>query len=321
MLRYTIRRILWIIPVILGVAILIFSIMYAVPGDPTLAILGSDATQEQREAKKEELGLNDPYLVQLGRFMYQTFIKGDLGTSYVYGTSVMKEMLSRLPRTLLLGMSMVVVQVIVGIPLGIWAATHHNGLADRICMLIALLGVSIPQFWFALMLVIVFSLNLGWLPSHGIGGIQYYILPILAGCLGGLATTARQTRSSMLEVIHSDYISTARAKGVSEHDVIWKHALPNALIPIITIVGHGIGMSLAGTVLIETVFSIPGIGIYMTAAIGNRDYPVIRGSVVLYAAMFAIVMLIVDLVYAFVDPRIKSQYEGSVKRRRRKNNG
>ncbi len=303
---------------ILGVAVLIFTIMYFVPGDPTLAILGSDASQAAREAKRIEMGLTDPYIVQLGRFLYQTFLRFDMGTSYVYGTSVMAEMMARLPRTLLLGLSMVVVQVVLGIPLGIWAATHHGKFADRLCMVIALAGVSIPQFWFALMLVIIFGLNLGWLPTHGIGGIQYFILPIIAGCLGGLATTARQTRSSMLEVINSDYITTARAKGVSEHDVIWKHALPNALLPVITIVGHGIGMCLAGTVLIETVFSIPGIGIYMTNAIGARDYPVVQGSVVIYAIMFAIVMLIVDLVYAFVDPRIKAQYEGSVRVSKRK---
>ena len=197
-----------------------------------------------------------------------------------------------------------------GTPLGIIAATHRNGIADRIFMFIAMLGVSVPAFWLALMMVVVFSVKLGWLPAFGVGGFKYYIMPCLANCLAGVATQARQTRSSMLEVIRSDYVTTAKAKGLSEREVLLKHALPNALIPIITIVGNGMGMMLGGTVVIENVFSIPGIGSYMTSAINSRDYPIVMGVVLLLGLIFSLIMLLVDVVYAFVDPRIKAQYEG-----------
>jgi peptide/nickel transport system permease protein len=200
-------------------------------------------------------------------------------------------------------------QIVIGIPLGVTAAVHHNGFADRLCMFIALLGVSIPSFWLGLMLVRLFALNLGILPAYGVGGIQYFIMPCICNSFAGIATQARQTRSSMLDVIRSDYISTARAKGVSERDVIYKHALPNALIPVITVLGNGLANIFGGAVVIETVFSIPGIGMYMTSAIGNRDYPVVRGCVVLLAIVFSFVVLLVDLVYAFVDPRIRAQFE------------
>jgi peptide/nickel transport system permease protein len=298
------------IPVILGVSILIFTIMYFVPGDPARFILGVEATVAEVAAKRTDMGLNDPYLVQMGRFLYETFIRFDLGTSYVLNTPVLKELLTRLPYTLTIGLLCMLLQIAVGIPLGVTAAVHHNGFADRLCMFIALLGVSVPSFWLGLMLVLLFSLKLGILPAYGVGGIQHFIMPVICNSFAGIATQARQTRSSMLDVIHSDYITTARANGMSERDIIYQHALPNALIPVITIIGNGMANILGGTVVIETVFSIPGMGLYMTNAIGNRDYPVVRGSVVLLAIIFSLIVLLVDLVYAFVDPRIKAQFEG-----------
>lgn len=316
MARYIAKRLLMMIPVVLGVAILIFTIMYFTPGDPAAIVLGGSPTQVQIEAKREEMGLNEPYLVRLGEFLSDTFLHFDLGTSYITNSSVAKELFSRIPRTLIISMVCMLMQIGIGIPLGITAAVHQNGLADRFCMLVALAGVSIPSFWLGMMLVIVFSLNLGWLPAYGIGGFQYYILPCLATAFGGIATQARQTRSSMLEVIRSDYITTARAKGLSERDILYKHALPNALIPVITVIGNGFGMMLSGAVVIETVFSIPGTGIYMMSAINNRDYPVVQGTVVFLAITFSVIMLLVDLVYAFVDPRIKAQYEGKKKRKK-----
>lgn len=315
MSRYIIKRLLWMIPVMLGIAILIFSIMYICPGDPAQAMLGAGATQVEIEAKRAELGLNDPYIIRLGNYLKQVFLHFDLGTSYMYGTPVLSGLLSRMRYTLVIALICMLLQVLVGTPLGIMAATHRNGVADRICMFIALLGVSIPAFWLALMLVVVFAVNLGWLPTYGVGGIEYFILPCVANCFAGIATQARQTRSSMLEVIRSDYITTAKAKGLSKRDVLLKHALPNALIPIITIVGNGMGMMLGGTVIIENVFSIPGVGSYMTSAINQRDYPIVMGGVLVLGLIFSLIMLLVDIVYAYVDPRIKAQYES--KRRRK----
>jgi ABC-type dipeptide/oligopeptide/nickel transport system permease component len=204
----------------------------------------------------------------------------------------------------------------VGTPLGIIAAVNHNGLGDRISQFISIFGVSLPNFWVALMLVLFFSVRLGWLPPYGIGGIQYYILPCIALSFPGIATQARQTRSSMLEVIRSDYIVTARAKGMSENRVIFRHALPNALLPVVTIIGNGIGMLLAGAVVIESIFSIPGIGMYLVGGINARDYAVVQSSVIFLAIVFTFVMLLVDLVYALIDPRIKAQFAG---KKRRKN--
>ena len=315
MSRYIIKRLLWMIPVMLGIAILIFSIMYICPGDPAQAMLGAGATQVEIEAKRAELGLNDPYIIRLGNYLKQVFLHFDLGTSYMYGTPVLSGLLSRMSYTLVIALICMLLQVLVGTPLGIMAATHRNGVADRICMFIALLGVSIPAFWLALMLVVVFAVNLGWLPTYGVGGIEYFILPCVANCFAGIATQARQTRSSMLEVIRSDYITTAKAKGLSKRDVLLRHALPNALIPIITIVGNGMGMMLGGTVIIENVFSIPGVGSYMTSAINQRDYPIVMGGVLVLGLIFSLIMLLVDIVYAYVDPRIKAQYES--KRRRK----
>ena len=251
------------IPVMLGIAILIFTIMYFCPGDPAALMLGAGATQVEIAQKRIELGLDQPYFIRLLQYLKQVFIDLDLGDSYVYGTSVSAGIMSRMRYTLLIALSSMGLQILIGMPLGIVAATHRNGLADRICMMIALLGVSIPGFWLALMMVVLFSVKLGWLPLYGVGGIQYFILPVIANSFAGIATQARQTRSSMLEVIRSDYVATARAKGLSEREVLFKHALPNALIPIITIVGNGMGMMLGGAVVIENVFSIPGIGSYM----------------------------------------------------------
>ena len=314
MIRYVGKRLLWMIPVMLGIAILIFSIMYICPGDPAQSLLGPSATAVELAAKREEMGLNDPYIVRLGRYLYETFIKFDLGTSYKFGTSVFAGLMERMQYTLVIALLCMALQVFIGTPLGIMAATHHNGLWDRVSMFLALVGVSIPAFWLALMLVLIFAVNLGWLPTSGISnGLSSFILPCIANSFAGIATQARHTRSSMLEVIRSDYIVTAKAKGLNSKTVLFKHALPNALIPIITIVGNGMGMMLGGTVIIENVFAIPGVGRYMTDAINSRDYPVVMGGVLILGLIFSLIMLLVDIVYAFVGPRIKAQYEGKKK--------
>ena len=250
MWKYIVKRLLWMIPVLLGISVVIFTIMYFCPGDPAAAILGNAATPAAIAEKRAELGLDEPYLVRLLSYLNQVFLHFDLGTSYFQNQSVMSGILYRLPYTATIAVICMLLQILIGTPLGITAAVHQNGLADRICMVIALAGVSVPGFWLAMMLVLLFSVKLGWLPPYGVGGIQYFILPCIANAFAGIASQARQTRSSMLEVIRSDYIVTARAKGLSEREILYKHALPNALIPIITVVGNGMGMMLGGTVVI-----------------------------------------------------------------------
>ncbi len=311
MLKYILKRLLWMIPVILGVAVFIFSILYFVPGDPAQIILGQDATADEIDALREDLGLNEPYVVQMGQFLTNTFIHGDLGYSYFTHIPVTKELIARIPRTLFLGLSTMVLTLLLGIPLGVMAAVHQNQFADRFCMVVALAGVSMPGFWLALMLVILFSLKLGWLPATGIGGFEYYILPIVSQTFFGVGGQARMSRSSMLEVIRSDYVVTARAKGLTEGEVIYKHALPNALMPIITVAGARLAVIFGGSVITETVFSIPGVGSYMIGAINTRDYNIVRGSVLFLAIIFSLCMLLVDITYALVDPRIKAQYSSS----------
>jgi ABC-type dipeptide/oligopeptide/nickel transport system permease component len=306
--RYVLRRLLQMIPVVIGVTILVFTIMYFIPGDPVRLMLGAEPTPAQIEAKRAELGLNEPYLVRLAKYVEGIVLHFDFGESWVYHKPVTAELLQRFPRTLTIALICMLLQVLIGTPLGIVAAVNRNGWGDRISMFIALFGVSMPNFWIALMLVLLFSVKLGWLPPYGMDGIQYYILPCLANAFPGIATQARQTRSSLLEVIRSDYITTARAKGMSEWQILFKHALPNALLPVITIIGNGMGMMLGGTVIIEMIFAIPGVGWYLVGAINNRDINVVQSSVIFLAIAFALIMLLVDLAYAFIDPRVKAQF-------------
>ena len=309
MARYIIKRLLLMIPVLLGVTILIFTIMYFAKGDPAQMMLGSNATPESIEAKREELGLNDPYIVRLGRYMRDVFLHFDFGKSYINGRSVAGDILSKIPNTFTIALLSVALALLIGIPLGVIAATHQNKLADRISMIISFIGVSMPGFWVALLLLIVFALNLRWFPVNGTkAGAISFVLPCIACALNGVASLARQTRSSMLEVIRSDYVVTARAKGQSERKVIYSHALRNALIPIITSAGGIFGSLMGGALVIETVFGIPGLGMYMVSSINNRDYPCIQGGVICIAIAFGFLMLFIDLIYAFVDPRIKAQY-------------
>jgi peptide/nickel transport system permease protein len=287
--------------------------MYFVPGDPVQIALGDSATQAQIEEARERMGLNQPFIVRMGNYLYQLFFRFSFGTSYLYGTDVGTELLARFPRTLTLALMSVSLTVLLGVPLGIYSAINSNKIQDRMTMFITLLLNSMPGFWLALMLVLLFSLKLGLLPSFGATSIVHYILPTISNGLGQLAGLARQTRSSMLEVIRADYVVTARSKGLSERKVIWGHALPNALIPIITICGARFGILLGGTTITETVFTIPGIGLYMISGINSRDYNIVQGAMIYIAFTFSIMMLITDLIYAFIDPRIKARYVGSKK--------
>ena len=308
MWKYIVKRLLWLILIAWCVALLIFTIMWFVPGDPAEMILGQEATFEELEFYREMHGLNDPFFTQLFRFLYDTFIRFDLGTSYVYKTPVIQEMLVRVPRSLALGWISIGLNTIIGIPLGIFTARHRNSFGDQGVMVAAMVGISMPQFWFALMMVVLFAQILGWLPPFGIGTWKHWIMPVIACSIAGISMNARQTRAAVLENIRADYVVTARAKGLPERTVDYKHMLPNALIPVVSDLGMQLSFIVAGSVVIESVFSFPGIGTYMLNGINGRDYPVIRGCVLLLAIFSAVVILLVDLVYAYLDPRIKAQY-------------
>lgn len=323
MVKYVLKRLLWMIPVIAGVSLLIFTLMYFVPGNLAQIILGPSATQVEIQAKELELGLKDPFLVQLGRFLKQTFIDFDLGKSYITSVPVKDELVQRFPRTLILAIASTMISLGVGVPLGVTAAVHQDKPADYLTMAVALLGISTPGFWLALMMVLLFAVKLHWVPATGIIGFKSWILPCISNAVIGISTQARQSRSSMLDVIHSDYIVMARSKGLSENKVIWGHALPNALIPVITIAGSVFGNMMGGSLIIESVFAIPGVGYYMIGAVNNRDYMVVRSCVILLSIVFSLIVLLTDLVLAAIDPRIKSQFAGSVGRKkikRRKEN-
>ena len=308
MWRYIVKRILWLVVIVICVALVIFTVMWFVPGDPARIILGAEASEADVVALRDIMGLNDPFLVQLGKFMSDTFLHLDFGVSYTYKVPVIQEFGVRLPRTLLLGMASIILNMVIGVPMGITAATHRNSLRDRGLLVGAIFFNSMPQFFFALVMVVIFSLKLGWLPPLGIGTWKHWILPIAASALSGIAQVARQTRSSVLETIRADFVTTARAKGLEERKVIYKHMLPNALIPVVSDLGMHLSMIVGGSVVIETVFAFPGIGKYMLDGISGRDYPVIRGCVLILATFSAVIVLLVDLIYAFLDPRIKAQY-------------
>ena len=315
MRKYVINRLLWMLFVLVGAAILIFTILYFIPGNTATHFLGEGATAEDMARFNAIHGLDQPYTVQLYRFLTNLFLRGDMGISFKFNTPVIDELLSRIPRTLFLGVSCILVNALIGIPLGMMAALHQNKWQDTLCMVLALLFVSLPNFWVALQLVDIFALKLGWVPVFGIEGWNSWILPIFAASMSGVAANARQTRSSMLETIRADFITTARAKGVDEKKVVRKHMLPNALIPVVTGLGVGLSKSIAGSVVIEQIFTIPGVGTYMLSGINNYDYPIVRSSVVVLAAFSSLVMLLVDIVYAMIDPRIKAQYAGRAKER------
>ena len=313
MYKYIAKRLLMLIPVILGVTFIVFFILNLSPGDPAAIILGDQASAEALAMKREELGLNDPLLVRYGRYIIN-MLHGDLGTSYKNNLSVWDQVITRFPNTAVLAVAAILVALLIGISVGIISAKNQYSALDNVSMVTALIGVSMPSFWMGLLLVIVFSLKFGWFPSQGMGTglvplLKSLVLPAITLGTSAAATIARMTRSTMLEVIRQDYIDTARAKGVSEKTITYRHMLKNALIPIITAVGLQFGTLLGGAMLTETVFSWPGLGRLMVEAIKSKDIPLVLGSVIFLAVMFTVVNLGVDIIYAFVDPRIKSQYK------------
>ena len=307
MLKYILKRILLMIPAILATSFIIYFAMNMTGGDPALSLAPENASEEQIQQIRVELGLDKPVLVRYGKYMLGMF-KGDLGKSYVTQKDVFKTYMGRLPNTLELAFTAVFIATLIAIPLGIYTAIHQNTWKDTGGMIFALFGVSMPNFWLGLMLILLFSVGLHWVPSGGKGGFNTLILPAVTVGLGFAALITRTTRSAMLDVIRQDYMTTARAKGASEKEVIFQHGLRNALIPIITVIGMQLSNALTGSVLAETVFSWPGIGRLIVDSIAKRDTPMVTGAIIMSCVLMCVVNLVVDLVYAFFDPRIKAQY-------------
>lgn len=316
MLKYIIKRVLWMIPIILGVLLIVFTISYFTPGDPVKAILGTGYTPEAYAEKRLELGLDQPFFVQFVNYVID-LLHGDMGVSYIYGHSVAGEIATRVGITLKIGVMGVIVTAALGIPAGIISATHQYSVLDSSVTVISLIFAGMPGFWLALVSVLLFSLTLRWLPATGLEHWYSYILPVLANALPSVANVARMARSSTLEVIRMDYIRTARAKGLKEGVVIRRHVLKNALVPVVTVVGMQMGFVMAGSVIVESIFSIPGLGSYMMTGINNRDYPVINATVLVLAISVCVMNLLVDIAYAYIDPRIKAQYENTSKRKKK----
>ena len=308
MYKYILKRLLLMIPTMFFVMILVFTINYFSEGDPVSDILGPEATQEQYDQKREELGLNDPYHEQLFRYVKNIVTEFDFGTSYKTGKPVIEEVLERFPTTLLLTLCSMAIATVLGVLLGVISAVKQYSVLDYLATLTSLVGVSIPSFWLGLMLMLVFALQLGWFPASGFYGPKYWVLPAIAIAVIPLSTITRMTRSAMLEVVRQDYMRTAKAKGLSETQTILKHGLKNTLIPVITVIGIQTGRTLAGSIVVESIFSIPGLGSLIVNAINARNYPTIQGSILFCALTFCLINLLVDILYAYIDPRIKSQY-------------
>jgi ABC-type dipeptide/oligopeptide/nickel transport system permease component len=302
--RYIVLRLLWVVPVVLGVSLIVFAIMKMVPGDVAQVIAGLDGTAEDVELIRRDLGLDRPVHEQYLTFLWRS-LQGDFGRSAVTKRPVIEEISSRIGPTAELAVAAFAVSVVVGLIAGIISATHRYTIWDNLATLISLIGVSMPVFWLGLMLVLLFSVALGWLPSSGAGTPAQLVLPALALGSASTAIIARQTRSGLLEVLNQDYVRTARAKGLTERSVLIRHALKNALIPTITVAGLQVGFLMGGSVLAETVFARPGLGRLLVDSIARRDIPVVQTTIMLLSVTFVFVNLIVDLLYVKLDPRIQ----------------
>jgi len=309
MYKYILKRLAFLIPVILVVSLLVFCLM-SLAGDPVYSVAGENMTEEQIEVLREQMGLNDPLVLRYVRYMAGVF-HGDLGQSIYGGKDVWGEYISRLPYTVYLALAAMAVTLIIALPVGIIAAVKQNTWVDAVSSTFAIAGLSIPGFWLGLMLILLFAIKLGWLPVTGAeDGLKSIIMPAITAGIGNAALVTRMTRSSMLDTLRQDYLRTARAKGVSERKVVLKHALGNALIPIITIVGSQFSILFGGAVVTEMVFAWPGVGNLTVTAIRGNDYTMVTGCVIMTTIFTALVLLLVDILYAYVDPRIKAQYTG-----------
>ncbi len=312
---YTLRRLVLLVPVLVGVSVVVFLVMHLAPGDPAVVMLGPIASEEDVRRIRTELGLDQPLHVQYGKWLWNA-VQGDFGRSITMKRPVLPEILARFEATLILTFASLLISSILGVAAGVISAVKPYSWFDRASMLFALLGISMPVFWLGIVLIVIFALKLGWLPAGGMYSpgskdlsdlLQHLVLPAVTLAAASIALVARLTRSSMLEVIRQDYIRTARAKGLRERTMIVRHALKNALIPVVTVIGLQVGYLLGGAILTETVFSWPGLGLLMVQAILARDFPIVQGGVLLIGITFVLTNLIVDLCYAYLNPRIHYQ--------------
>jgi ABC-type dipeptide/oligopeptide/nickel transport system permease component len=304
MLRYILKRVLLILPTFFGVSIILFVIMHLAPGDPVLVLVGvSPNSAEDYRRIMQSLGLDQPLYIQYLRFL-ERFFQGDLGRSIITHVPVWDELLVRFPRTIVLSVAAMTMSIAMAIPAGVLSATKQNSMTDNLSMAAAIFGISMPSFWLGVALIYIFSYRLGLTPMSGIGGIEYLILPTIT--LGALSAgmLARLTRSSMLEVLRQDYVRTARSKGLSGRAVVYKHALKNAMIPVVTVIGQRFGMLLGGAMIVETVFGYPGLGSLLVIAASEKDYPVVQGVLLITTFTTVLVYLLVDILYAYIDPRV-----------------
>ncbi len=308
MLKYTIKRLLALIPTMLVLSFIVYWIM-SLTGDPVMTVLGDTATPEEIASMRESLGLDDPFIIRYARYI-NDILHGNFGKG-LYGNDVWEEFRVRIPYTLELAVAAMFVTVVIAIPCGIIAAVKQNTWIDTVLSALAMAGISLPSFWLGLMMIILFAVKLGWLPTSGANGPTSIIMPAIVSGVSNASLVARMSRSSMVDQLHADYLRTARAKGVKERVVVLKHALGNALIPIITIVGSQFSILMGGTVVTETVFSWPGVGAYLVSCIRWNDYTMVTSFTLLITVFIALVLLAVDILYAFVDPRIKARYTKS----------
>jgi peptide/nickel transport system permease protein len=306
------------IPTLLGITLIILMFIMVTPGDPVRIMLGTQYSEEEMAIVREDLGLNKPFLMRYTSYLGNIFLHGDFGTSYRTKAPVLGEILQRFPYSLMLCSISMLLATGIGIPIGIYAATHQYTLKDNAAIFASLFCVSMPSFWFALLLIQLLCVSLKIFPVAGVADWKGWILPAFTLALGYAAAIARQMRSNMLEVIRQDYVTTARAKGQSEMIVRYRHALKNAVIPVIMTIGGIFGMALGGSLITETIFSLPGLGSYMISALTARDYPVIQTCVLFMSATFSVVLLLTDIAFAIVDPRIRAQYGGKTKKARKR---
>lgn len=307
MFKYICKRLLMMVPVLIGISFVIFVLMDITPGDPARFILGDYASNEAVDALRDQLGLNDPFFKRYFEYLLQV-IQGDFGTSWQTNVPVLQELGSRIPTTLVLALIATCLMTLIGVPLGIISAIKRHTAIDTVCTFGAFILASVPSFWLGLMMMLLFSLKLGWLPATGVGSIANFIMPSITLASVMLASLLRMSRSSMLEVTRQDYIRTARAKGADEKRIVMKHALRNALLPIITLVGLNFGNLMGGTLIIESVFAMPGLGTLIINSVKVKNTPVVLGGILFVAVCISVITLLVDIIYSFIDPRIRDQY-------------
>ena len=308
MIRYVAKRFLMLIPLVLCITFVVYGLMSLAPGDPATIMLPSNAPQEQKDALNHALGYDRPFLVKYADFVYNLVFKGDFGISYRTQQPIINEFKTRLPISITLAFTSLTLAACIGVPLGVLSAVKQYSLLDTIPSVMALTLSAVPSFWFGMMLIYFLAYKLGLFPSFGMGGIEHWVLPTLTIAVVYAAEILRYTRSSMLETIRADYVRTARAKGVAERTVIWKHAMKNGLLPVVTLLGSSFGAQIGGAIVTENLYNLPGLGTLTLLSINMRDTPTVVATSVIFATLYNIILILVDLMYAFIDPRIRAKY-------------